>query len=421
MEDRTADYKARPPEWRIEAVIHDGSWYDIKKWARVAKVKPDVLEDWIAKNKKVFHLIRSEIGHSYRVSYDEVLRWYSTQEDISITDKIIPNNYPPRLWDGQTEVEAFIAVPRRDTSTLTFDTMDDDLIKKTTKALSGVARVRYDTNDKHRAYGLSDEYMRQVLVKELTSKDIENLNIKKRKSILRRELTDFSSQFVEDALQFYLPFSRNILKTHMSTLKIYLPDEQDLDSQIIAWIVSAMRKFDETQPIPFSGYLNSVLRFWPYDLPDEVLGKELSNFQRQRQKAIQVLSQEQGTDKILANVEIAERMEIDLKDYTRLNNQHETWLAERNATTLNWSDSANEKSGTIVGSSETSASDVRLAHNISIAAINAGLTTSNFEEASIVIKSMDKNQYDEERLADLSTDFKQEFAHELYKAGAMLK
>lgn len=420
MQDKTKEFKKRPPIWRIEAVIHDGSWYDVKKWARVAKVKPDEIEAWIKKNRKSSHLIKSENGESYRVSYDEVLNWYSRQTDISIKDKIIPNNYPPRLWDNQTEVEAFIRVPRRKTSTLTFDTMDDKLIAKTTKALSGVARVRFDSNDKHRAYGLSDEYMRQVLVKALSSKEIDELKIKKRKAILRRELTDFSREFIEEALMFYLPFSRNILKTHMSTLKIYLPDESDLDSQIIAWIVSAMRKFDETKPVPFSGYLNSVLRFWPYDLPDEVLGKELSHFQRQRQKAITELGQELGPDRILSNTEIADKMEMELKDFITLNSQHETWLAERSATTLNWSDSSNEKSGTLVGASAGTETDVILANAISVAIINAALETSNYKDAALIIKSMDKNEHDEDRLSELSTSFKQEFACELNKLTSIL-
>lgn len=421
MEDRTAEFKKRPPEWRIEAVIHDGSWYDVPKWARVAKVKPDVLKEWIKKNQRVFHLIKSEQGESYRVSYDEVIDWYNKQDDITIYDKIIPKNYPPRLWDGQTEVEAFLAVPRRTTSTLTFTTNDDKLLKKCTKALCGTARVRYDKNGKYRAYGLSDEYMRQVLVKALTPKELDSLNIKKRKGMLHRELTDFSSKFTEEALTFYLPFSRHILKKHMSTLKIYLPEEKDIDSQIIAWIVAAMRKFDETQPVPFSGYLSNVLRFWPYDLPDEYLGKELADFQRKRQKAMSALDLESKSDKLHSNKEIANKMGIDIKDYIRLESEHKTWLSERNATTLNWSDSANEKSGELVGYSETTAHDVQLAHMISIAAVNATLKTANFEDGCTVINSIDKTLTDDNLpdLKNLSPEFKREFGLELKKMGAM--
>ena len=96
MADRTKEYPLREPIWRIEAVIHDGSWYDVKKWARVAKVQPEDIESWIRDNRQEVGLIKLE--ESYRVNYDEIIRWYSKQTDIDITDKIIPKNYPPRLW-----------------------------------------------------------------------------------------------------------------------------------------------------------------------------------------------------------------------------------------------------------------------------------------------------------------------------------
>lgn len=421
MIDRTAEFKTRPDDWRIEAVIHDGSWYDIKKWARVAKVKPAYLEDWLSKNEERFNIIRSEQGESFRVGYDEVLDWYGKQDDISIEDKIIPKNYPPRLWDGMTEVEAFLNVPRRETSTLTVSVTDDQLLKKVEKALCGVARVRFERNGKYRAFGLSDRYMQQVLQQKLTKEEIESLNIKRRKGMLHRELTDFSKEFVEEALTFYLPFSRHILRKHLSTLQIYLPDENDIDSQIIAWVVAAMRKFDETQPVPFSGYLSNVLRFWPYDLPDEFLGKELSDFQRKRQKAIQALTVEKETAREFSNQQIADKMEISLDDYIRLESQHKTWLAERNATTLNWSDSANEKSGELVGYHEASVHDVDLAHKISVAAVNATLKTSLFDEGSLVIESIDKNPTEEimKLLGNLSPEFKKELGYELIKAGVL--
>lgn len=421
MKDRTSEFKERAPEWRIEAVIHDGSWYDVPKWARVAKVKQDFLNDWIKANESKFNLIRSEKGASFRVGYDEVLDWYSKQTDISIYDKIIPKNYPPRLWAGKTEVEAFIDVPRRTTSTLTFTTSDDKLLEKCTRALRGAARVRYNKNEKYRAYGLSDEYMRQVLAKALTKKEYESLNIKKRKGMLHRELTDFPYEFTEAALTFYLPFSLHMLQSRMPTLKIYLPEEKDIESQVIAWIVDAMRKFDETQPVPFSGYLSNVLRFWPYDLPDEFLGKELADFQRKRQKAMTALSLEAKSDKLHSNKEIADEMGVDIKDYIRLESEHKTWLGERNATTLNWADSANEKSGSLVGHSAAATHDFKLAHAISVAAINATLKTANFKDGCLVINSLDRTLTDDclPDLQNLTPEFKEEFGLELMKLGAL--
>lgn len=410
--DRTDEYLTRDPDWRIEAVIHDGCWYDVKKWSKVAKVKPAYLEDWIKKNKRKMSLIRSERGHSYRVSYKEVIRWYSLQTDIAITDKIIPKNFPPRLWGGMTETEAFLNAPLRNTSTLTFETGDSDLIREASIALSGVARIRYEKS-KYRAYGLSDEYMRQVLLKSMTPSQIEELNMKKRKHIKRRELTDFDPVFIEKALTFYLEFAEHILKSHMATMQIYLPEKGDVRSQIVAWIIEAMRKFDETHPVPFSGYLSRVLRFWPYDLPDEALGKELSRFQRNKSTAIRSLQQRWNTDRAFTHEELSKEMDMDLDEFIDLNSQDEAWKSEKNATTLNYSDSSNEKAGRPVGASIPQSSDTELAHHISMSVINAALSTGKYQDAGLIINAMDRDSYNVEALATIDDEFKGEFAREL--------
>mgnify|MGYP001430063950 FL=1 len=44
------EFNARDKDWRIEAVIHDGNWYDFNKWRRVARVKDFELQEWIDNN-----------------------------------------------------------------------------------------------------------------------------------------------------------------------------------------------------------------------------------------------------------------------------------------------------------------------------------------------------------------------------------
>lgn len=421
MRDLTNDFKNKDELWRVEAVIHDGSWYTIKKWAKVAKVKEDVVKEYIANNVPSRKNDKFEkLNDSYRAKYDEIIHWYSLQDDITIEDKIIPNNYPPRLWGGMTEVESFQNAPLRDTSTITFETQDDELLKKCILALSGVARVRLDKGGKYRAYGLSNTYIRQVLTKSLTSEEMKALNVKRRTTMRRRELTDFSPEFVEEAIQFYIPFTRNVLKNHMSTIKLFLPDTNEIDSQITIWIIEAMRKFDESLPIPFSGYLNSVMRFWPYNLPDEMLGKELSSFQREKQKAIQALTVDEEESGLFSNEDIAEQMNIDFKKYIQLNSEHEAWVNERNSTELNWSDSSNEKTGTLVGANEEKFHDRDLSNSISIALIKSAINTEDFESAGKVITSMDANSNNDlSYLSDIDEAFKASLASELVNLGVL--
>lgn len=418
MVDKTEEFNERSENWRIEAVIHDGSWYDVKKWSKMAKVKPETLEQWIKDNRQRIKLIKSE--NSFRVNYDEVIKWYASQDDIELDDKLIPKNYPPRLWGGMTEVESFIKAKRRTTATLTFTTDDESILQAITRALAGIARVTYDDVNKYKAYGLSDVYIEKALDKVLTKKEIESLNIKKRKGLKHRELADFSEEFLEQALMFYIDFATNILRSKESTLRIYLSDNDAIRSQIIEWIINAMKKFDERKPIPFSGYLNSVLRFWPYDLPDIYLGKELSAFQREKKKAIDRIHKLENSNRLLSNDEIIKELEIDYDTYTRLTSEHDTWLAERNAGELNWSDSSNEKSGTLVGVSKRPRRDVTLASKISVSILNSVLITSDIESGLFLINSMgDVDSVDTKTMATLPPEFTKVLAQELVKRNGL--
>ena len=104
-----SEWKNRPLNFRIEAVIHDGQWYTFDKWKRVALVKDENdLLDWIYEHNDI--LIKKD--ESYRVSYDEVIRWYK-EHDLPLDEPLIPNNFAPRLWSEQTEAEAYLNAPRR--------------------------------------------------------------------------------------------------------------------------------------------------------------------------------------------------------------------------------------------------------------------------------------------------------------------
>ena len=78
-------FNSKDEVWRIEAVIHDGNWYDIEKWAKVARIKDrQVLLDWIKKNEDI--LIKSE-QNSYRVGHDEIVKWYE-KEGLDIEETL---------------------------------------------------------------------------------------------------------------------------------------------------------------------------------------------------------------------------------------------------------------------------------------------------------------------------------------------
>jgi hypothetical protein len=404
MIDKTENFTEKSPDWRINAVIHDGSWYTVGKWAKLAKVKKPIVQKWIEDNSDSVSLIN--VDSSYRVGYDEVMNWYSKQQGISIHDRIVPNNFPPKIWDGQTEVEALINTPRRRVTEVTITPDDRKLLDKCKSVLRGTAIVRFYRSGIYRVCGLSPNFIEQTLRRGLSTQEFATIKPGRRTIMHYRELSDFSPDFLNNALAFYVPFARTMLRPRMSTLKIYLPTRNDVDMQIAMWVMVALRKFDEKQPVPFSGYLSRVLSFWPYDLPDEALGKELSGFQRNRQKAINKLTRSRNEMHIAEDLIIKE-MGIDEDKYRELIKQYRSWLAEHNASEITWENSTNEREGELMWSGEKHNEDTELAHNVSMGICDAALQTNDFRQALQIIAtlgSIEEENYS--ALKNINDDFK---------------
>lgn len=403
-------FNAQDDIWKIEAVIHDGNWYDPEKWAKVAKVDKKTLLAWIEDNKDI--LIESGLG-SYRVGYDEIIRWYE-QEDIDVEESIVPSNFPPKLWGGTTETDVFSNAPRRRVGTISFKVDNNEILDRCVEILKGVGKVMPDEGGRYRAYGLSAIHMKNLLSKGLTESEFESLDIKTRAILLQRELIDLPPEWLSEAITFYAnTFAPSILKSAMSTISIYLPNKEDIHSQIVIWVITAMKKFDENASVPFSGYLSSVLRHWPYDLPNEFLGKDLAEFQRERKKVIELIKEEGYKGDNISIETLVEKMDISKDEYIELNSEHENWLAEKNATTLTWGDSANEKKGELLGSEAAVKVDVEKMATISLAAVRAGIETKDWDSMITVISQIDKSDIDKDINEKLSSEFLVSFAKNL--------
>ena len=143
-----------------------------------------------------------------------------------------------------------------------------------------------------RVYSISNDFTINYLKEHLPEGILKNINFRSRQSVLWRNITDFSEEFIVEFLDFYLDYAKGLLKNHNKTIEIFIPNYQDRELKIQEWILRAAGKFDEKQCVPFSGYLANVLQRWPYDLPNMELGLELAKFQRVRTKAINKIIQE---------------------------------------------------------------------------------------------------------------------------------
>lgn len=406
-------FKKQPSDFRIGLIISDGMWYSLPKWRKMAKVTEQEINTWVDKKLSEGILIQSPTGaKSYRFPLTSIKKWYK-ENGFIIGEQLIDSIFPARIWDNMTETEGFLNAPLRKIGVVSFSSTVD-VAREISLALRGIAKLKEVESGKYKAYSLNAQYTKEIIEKELVKYGYSGKRITYSKSeSRRRELVDFSPKFASGLILFYKEFAKSMVKNQMDTIKVFLPDPEDQESQITLWVLTAIEKFDESAAVPFSGYLDSALSHWPYNLPSEYLGQDLSIHQRERSKALRILRNRYGTDKNFTSQELAEAMGItDNRKFNDLEDQHKIWNKTRTATTLTWDENSDEKIAetSLLNnvSSNVNVSDIKLAHKISLSVIESALNTELFEDAFSMISQIDVSELNIRKIQSISDDFIQE-------------
>lgn len=380
-------FKKKPVDFRIESVIHDGQWYTPEKWAKVAKCS---LEDVLNFIKVTDYLITDK--GSYRVNKNEIEKWYKEKE-LDITEPLVPNNFVPKIWDGKTETETFLNTPKYLVNVLLVYYNTSKELEEIKKVLKGKVFFTQDEGSSTlsvstlRVYSISNDFTINYLKEHLPENILKNINFRSRQSVLWRNITDFSEEFIVEFLDFYLDYAKGLLKNHNKTIEIFIPNYQDRELKIQEWILRAAGKFDEKQCVPFSGYLANVLQRWPYDLPNMELGLELAKFQRVRTKAINKIIQERESEDYTEE-EIQIMLPYTKEDYYRLLSEHDRWNNIRTASSITWDEKGNEKSGVnIFDNKEIEKNKINLANKLSLALFKTAIETDDYKSLFKVIQN----------------------------------
>lgn len=401
------EFKKQPEDFRIGAIISDGMWYSFTKWQKYARVNEEVLQEWIDEHLKDGSIIKySEDASSYRMDTEHVLQWYK-DHDITPGDQIVDFVFPARIWDGQTETDGLIDAPLREIGMVTF-TCSKEVAQRCIDRLKGMARVRQDSPNTYKAYCLDAQSVKRIVSDVFSSsRSADFEKVYSRNVSKRRELADLNPVFREGIVSFYKDFGKTLVKPAQETLKIFLPNPEDQEVQILIWVIMAIEKFDSSSPVPFSGYLSSVLTRWPYDLPDTFLGKELSAFQRKKSSAIKALKKKTGKE-YFDSTTISQEMGLSMEDYLSLDNRNKLWAEINNATSITWSETGEEKSAyapEFISDGHQPKTNIDQAHRLSKAIIKAAVDTENFEDALFLISKMDANNADLSYVNDLDKAF----------------
>jgi hypothetical protein len=413
-----SEFRELPEDLRIGIIISDGMWYSLTKWKKLARVTEPTITAWIEENLKTGRLLQSASGaRSYRFPIESIREWYR-ENNYRLGEQIIDFLFPARIWSGMTETEGFLAAPLREMGMVSFN-CSNEVAQIISDELRGIAKVREVEPGNYKAYCLDVTTVKPVVEKIFSEHEEFNTGrVYSRGVAKRRELVDFSPDFSHGLVMFYKNFGRTLVKGSMETIKIFLPDPEEQETQIIMWIIAAIEKFDESTSVPFSGYLDSVLRRWPYDLPYMHLGKELSNFQRQRSKVVNLLKAENPDRTDFHAKEIADRMGLDTHEFNSLEEKHRMWLGNKSSTSLTWAENGEEKSTTPNVRDRISApTDVVLANRVSFALINAALESECYDDAFVIISQVDASNINIAKIREVSPTFISALGAELGIAG----
>lgn len=406
-------FKELPKTFRIEAVIHDGQWYTKEKWAKVAKVPVKEVEDFI---DITGYLIKE--NNSYRVSSSQIIKWYE-DNNLDISVPIVPNNFTPKIWAGISETEHFINSPKRLINSISFTCEKSDLLDKVKNIVYGYGRFATIFKNKYSVYTLNAVFVKEKLQNELTEEEFSSLNVRIRNNFLRRELSDLDSEFLENALDFYVRFAFGALKSHMKTMDIFLPGMDEKKAQILDWIIQAIYKFDETATVPFSGYLTNVLQRWPYDLPEIALGKEMAVFQRRKSEAINKLTskleqQDFSEDLIFEEMTKMYDDKFTRQVYASLTEEHDRWVQIKQTSHINWKENNAEKHGVSVFQDNSDNYSPELAHNMTMSLLKSLRISKDLVSFYSIINNFGKDDLTSSDL-EISENFKEIFKSEITK------
>ena len=104
--------------------------------------------------------------------------------------------------------------------------------------------------------------------------------------VRRRAPRDLPADFLNDLCRHYGPVSLKRLQRNMSTIRLHLPDPDDLGQQVYEWVLKAVSQYDETKGVPFGAFLATQLSKWVHDLGRNAHGRTAADTEHKQQKAI---------------------------------------------------------------------------------------------------------------------------------------
>lgn len=282
--------------------MSDGQWhplYKLKKRLNVKNSKVEsLLNEELQKNVEK-GLILQGSNNSYRIE-STFLKKIHSSSTYEIT-----NDSKPRYFGGILEDDGWLLAPLKPYNMVHFRMNSLVSSKELKKLLNNADYYINIDNNTHlvRIFAPVDVDIRDEvnMVKEARP-DLGVNSVRLESNLKRRMLTDLPSHFVAEICEYYGDFAKVLLRSHMSSVRKHIKEQDDIQQQIYLWVIEAIQRYDSGTSIPFAAYLSSSLNKWVFNLARESYGRAIADAEIKHARIINTFIAENGREPNLAEI-----------------------------------------------------------------------------------------------------------------------
>ncbi|MCZ2836525.1 flagellar biosynthesis protein FliA [Modestobacter sp. VKM Ac-2985] len=201
----------------------------------------------------------------------------------------------PLVFGGLTEAEGWALAPITPRDRVHFRTDRELPLDTFRAALPAEVTVTYDEGDGlYRVDGETGtaEELAGLIRAWCGTEGYATVGLRPETGVRRRAPRDLPAAFLDGLCRHYCRVSLKRLQRNMSTIRLHLPDNDDVDQQVAEWVLKAVSQYDETKSVPFGAFLATQLSKWVHDLGRNAYGRTAADTENKQQKAVAAFTAE---------------------------------------------------------------------------------------------------------------------------------
>lgn len=272
--------------------LSDGQWYPFNKILKQTIQFYPHLSHYKPKNPEYGQLIEqlTQEGYfikganeSYRFNPEKLELWRISSRTL---DKSILQ-LQPRYFGGTLEDEGWLTSPLKERSLVYFkaSSLPQTVLAELAKVPTHNVEVTEHNYYKIYSENNLDTY-NKILNLKATNPEYEIAGVRKELNLSRRDINSLDRRFLSDLCRYYGKYAKILLRKHMSSIKVYIPEDDDITQQIYLWVIEAVKRYNAETSIPFAAYLSTMLDKWVYDLGRKLSTRLIADKEIQHTRAL---------------------------------------------------------------------------------------------------------------------------------------